>query len=153
MPILKSTCRLEKKLWHFENFIFFWNWKCSKHGVPTNASSTINHFVLIWSTIPPSFIEIRPLALKIWPKHHTWGSESPMWPLFKIWKTLISITSQIHFNEEGECFAPIPSLWRVPQVFQRDIGGKRFPDHSWIFQEFMSLVVQMNQNQFKTIGI
>ena len=116
MPIFKSNCRLEQKLWHFEHFIFFWKWKCSKRKIPTNVGLTINHFALIWSTIYSSFIEICPLAAKIWPKHHTWGSESPMWPLTKKLKLLILSTMKIHFDEEGECFAPLPSLWRVPQV-------------------------------------
>ena len=128
MQIFKSICRLEKKLGHFENFTFFWILKCSKHRIRADAGSVINYFLVILSAISPSFIEIRPLAAKIWPKHCTWGSESPMWPLSKNWKIWISSTMKIHFDEEGECFAPLPSLWRVPQVspieksFQKSFG-------------------------------
>ena len=78
MPIFKSICRLEKKLWHFENLIFFLNWKCSKHRIPTDADSTMNHFVVRSILLPirpwgPT-LENRGVLHSVWP--------GPLWTDF-----------------------------------------------------------------------
>ena len=40
-----------KKLWHFENFTFFCNWKFSKPTIRKDVGSIINYFVLILSRV------------------------------------------------------------------------------------------------------
>ena len=117
MQSFRSICRLEKKLWHFENFDFFWNIKFTKHRITKDAGSTRNNLQLVLFTIPPSFIEIRSLTAKFGPKSYPWGSESQMWPLNKNSKILYSYGFEIHLNKEGECFAPLLPFGKVPQVF------------------------------------